>query len=72
MKTKKKALKKLAETINKFPESALPEEIQTEVYSVGKNNGYKDKLREWFILIYEVLFGEKDGPRMGFFISFLE
>ena len=66
----KKALKKLAETINKFPESALPEEIQTEVYSVGKNNGYKDKLREWFILIYEVLFGEKDGPRMGFFISF--
>ena len=66
----KKALKKLAETINKFSESALPEEIQTEVYSVGKNNGYKDKLREWFILIYEVLFGEKDGPRMGFFISF--
>ena len=35
-----------------------------------KENGYEKKLREWFILIYEVLFGSKDGPRMGFFISF--
>ena len=66
----KKALKKLAEKINLMPLTAQPEEIQTEVYSVGKDNGYKEKLREWFILIYEVLFGEKDGPRMGFFISF--
>ena len=40
------------------------------VYSTGKENGYEKKLREWFILIYEVLFGSKDGPRMGFFISF--
>ena len=46
------------------------EEIQTLVYSTGKENGYEKKLREWFILIYEVLFGSKDGPRMGFFISF--
>ena len=36
----------------------------------GKENGYEKKLREWFILIYEVLFGSEDGPRMGFFISF--
>ena len=47
-----------------------PEDIQTEIYTVGKNNGYKENLREWFKLIYEVLFGELDGPRMGFFISF--
>ena len=46
------------------------EDIQTIVYSVGKENGYSSNLREWFKLIYEVLFGEKDGPRMGFFISF--
>ena len=46
------------------------EDIQTVVYSTGKENGYEKKLREWFILIYEVLFGSKDGPRMGFFISF--
>jgi lysyl-tRNA synthetase class 1 len=47
-----------------------PEAIQTIVYSVGKKIGYKDNLREWFKLIYEVIFGDKEGPRMGFFISF--
>ena len=47
-----------------------PEEIQTIVYSVGKENGYDKNLRDWFKLIYQVLFGDIDGPRMGFFISF--
>ena len=47
-----------------------PEDIQTIVYSIGKEQGYDKNLRDWFKLIYEVLFGEKDGPRMGFFISF--
>jgi len=47
-----------------------PEEIQTIVYSVGKENGYEKNLREWFKLIYQVLFGDIDGPRMGYFISF--
>ena len=40
------------------------------VYTVGKESGYETNLRNWFKLIYEVLFGELDGPRMGFFISF--
>ena len=26
----------------------------------------KKNLRDWFKLIYEVLFGEENGPRMGF------
>ncbi len=47
-----------------------PEEIQTIVYSAGKENGYEKNLRDWFKLIYQVLFGEEDGPRMGFFVSF--
>ena len=47
-----------------------PEEIQTEIYTVGKENGYKENLREWFKLIYQVIFGDVNGPRMGFFISF--
>ena len=40
------------------------------IYSVGKENGYKENLRDWFKLIYQVTFGEENGPRMGFFISF--
>jgi lysyl-tRNA synthetase class 1 len=37
---------------------------------VGKDNGYEENLREWFKAIYEIVFGDQDGPRMGFFISF--
>jgi lysyl-tRNA synthetase class 1 len=47
-----------------------PEAIQTIVYSVGKENGYKQNLRDWFKMIYEVIFGDENGPRLGFFISF--
>ena len=66
----KKALKILSEKISKLSQSMKPEEIQTVVYSVGKENGYSKNLREWFKLIYQVIFGDDDGPRMGFFISF--
>ena len=66
----KKALINLAKKLESVKQDTKPEDIQTVVYSTGKENGYEKKLREWFILIYEVLFGSKDGPRMGFFISF--
>ncbi len=66
----RKALSNLALKIEKISENMPPEEIQTIVYSVGKENGYEKNLRDWFKLIYQVLFGDLDGPRMGFFISF--
>ena len=64
------ALTDLAKKLESVTQDSKPEDIQTIVYSTGKENGYHKNLREWFILIYEVLFGDKDGPRMGFFISF--
>ena len=66
----KKALLDLAKKLELVKQDSKPEDIQSMVYSIGKENGYEKKLREWFILIYEILFGSKDGPRMGFFISF--
>jgi len=66
----KKALKNLVAELKKINQSLKPEEIQTYVYTVGKENGYEKNLRDWFKLIYEVVFGEKNGPRIGFFISF--
>ena len=66
----KNALLNLAKKLELVEQDSKPEDIQTIVYSTGKENGYENKLREWFILIYEVLFGSEDGPRMGFFISF--
>ena len=66
----KKALENLVLKLKKLDQSLEPEEIQTHVYTVGKENGYEKNLRDWFKLIYEVVFGETNGPRMGFFISF--
>ena len=66
----KKALEFLLDALEGCNEKMSPEEIQTCIYTVGKENGYKDNLRDWFKLIYEVVFGDENGPRMGFFISF--
>ena len=66
----KKALEALISTLEKCNDQMPPEEIQTLIYSTGKENGYAENLRDWFKLIYEVVFGDENGPRMGFFISF--
>ena len=66
----KMALQALVETLDKCNDQMLPEDIQTLIYSTGKENGYSENLRDWFKLIYEVVFGDENGPRMGFFISF--
>ena len=60
----------LIKTLDNCNDEMLPEDIQTLIYTVGKENGYSENLRDWFKLIYEVVFGEENGPRMGFFISF--
>ena len=65
-----KALLDLISNLEKCTDNMNPEDIQTEIYTVGKNNGYKENLREWFKLIYQVVFGVENGPRLGFFISF--
>ena len=66
----KTALKALIKTLEDCNDQMSPEEIQTLIYSTGKENGYTENLRDWFKLIYEVVFGDENGPRMGFFISF--
>ena len=66
----KRALENLVKKLSEIDQGLSPEEIQTFVYTVGKENGYEKNLRDWFKLIYEVVFGEENGPRMGFFISF--
>ena len=66
----KKALEALVKTLDKCDDKMKPEDIQTMIYSAGKENGYTENLRDWFKLIYEVVFGDENGPRMGFFISF--
>ena len=68
--SEKKALLDLILNLEKCSDDMRPEDIQTQIYTVGKNNGYRENLRDWFKLIYEVVFGVENGPRLGFFISF--
>ncbi len=69
-KTEINALNALIVALDNCNDQMEPEDIQTQIYTVGKDNGYKENLRDWFKLIYEVVFGVENGPRIGFFISF--
>lgn len=62
------ALEMLKNEINNIPEDADAGEFQTAVFSVGKEKEYEN-LREWFGALYEILLGQKEGPRMGSFIA---
>ena len=44
------------------------EEIQSKIYEIGMNLEY-EKLKEWFSSFYEVILGQKEGPRIGSFIK---
>ena len=54
----KKALEALIKTLDECNDKMSPEDIQTLIYSTGKDNGYSENLRDWFRLIYEVVFGD--------------
>ena len=44
------------------------EEIQTQIYNIGKKHNFSN-LRDFFILIYQTLLGQNQGPRLGSFIK---
>ncbi|AFK54581.1 lysyl-tRNA synthetase, class I [Tistrella mobilis KA081020-065] len=62
------AIEALAARLGDLPADATAEAIQDEVYEVGKAHGFEN-LRAWFKLLYEVLLGQEQGPRMGSFIQ---
>jgi lysyl-tRNA synthetase class 1 len=62
------ALADLDKRLAAFPEKVLAEEIQNEVYAVGKEHGF-EPLRDWFQALYQVLLGQSQGPRFGSFVE---
>jgi lysyl-tRNA synthetase class 1 len=62
------ALADLEMRLAKLAKDATAEEIQSEVYAVGKEHGF-EPLRDWFAALYEVLLGQTQGPRFGSFIE---
>ncbi len=62
------ALKDLAGVLERFGDERDAEKVQFEVYEVGKRHQF-EPLRDWFKAIYEVLFGQTQGPRFGSFAA---
>ncbi|HCR85948.1 MAG TPA: lysine--tRNA ligase [Alphaproteobacteria bacterium] len=65
----KKAVLDVRAKIETLPDSLTADEIQTQIFEIGKQNGYEQNLRDWFSLLYKVLLGQASGPRMGSFIK---
>ncbi|MGR4001218.1 MAG: lysine--tRNA ligase [Alphaproteobacteria bacterium] len=64
--TERAALLELADTLNNMSPDSNASQIQNEVYEVGKHHDFPS-LRHWFQACYEILFGQKTGPRLGSF-----
>ena len=62
----KESISKLILAIENYSESIKAEDYQKIIYNIGKEI-YPDSLRLWFISLYEILFGSKNGPRLGSF-----
>lgn len=42
--------------------------IQNSFYNIAQESSYKDNIREFFKMVYEVLLGQSTGPRLGTFV----
>ncbi|MCP5367586.1 MAG: lysine--tRNA ligase [Hyphomicrobiales bacterium] len=65
----KAALEDLLAALDGMAADATAEDIQTEVYEVGKRHPCFADLRAWFQALYQILLGQDQGPRMGSFIA---
>jgi lysyl-tRNA synthetase class 1 len=66
--TEQAALGELLRYLESAPADASAEDLQNEVYEIGKRHPFPE-LKAWFKALYEVLLGQDQGPRMGSFIA---
>jgi lysyl-tRNA synthetase class 1 len=66
--TERAALEELLRYLENAPKDATAEDLQNEVYEIGKRHPFAE-LKAWFKALYEVLLGQDQGPRMGSFIA---
>jgi lysyl-tRNA synthetase class 1 len=62
------ALEELANALEQMPDERDGETVQAVVYEIGKRHKF-EPLRDWFRALYEVLFGQAQGPRFGSFAA---
>lgn len=59
------ALGDLAGKLREIGDGAEEDRYHTAAFDAGKAHGYEKNLRDWFAAIYEIVFGQTEGPRMG-------
>jgi lysyl-tRNA synthetase class 1 len=62
------ALTDLAQALDRMGSERDGEVVQNAVYEIGKRHTF-EPLRDWFKALYEVLFGQSQGPRFGSFAA---
>jgi lysyl-tRNA synthetase class 1 len=62
------ALEFLAQRFSEVGEDEAEDVYQTIVFDAGKAQGFEN-MRGWFQALYEVVFGQSEGPRMGPFVK---
>ena len=63
-----KAMQDLSDKLAELTPDSDGQAVQSVVYAVGKEHGF-EPLRDWFGALYEVLLGQKQGPRFGSFAA---
>ena len=58
------ALEMLSARLKEIGEGGSEDEYQTAVFDAGKAQDFEN-IRDWFKGLYEVVFGQEAGPRMG-------
>ena len=64
----KRVIEALIMEISSNKDELSAEDYQNLIYKYGKEI-YPDNLREWFVALYQILFGSNSGPRLGSFFN---
>lgn len=62
------AMEELAQTLMTTAPKSDGDTIQSIIFSIGKKHAFLN-LRDWFKALYQVLFGQDQGPRFGSFVA---
>ena len=62
------ALEMLSARLKEAGDAGSEDDYQTAVFDAGKAQSFEN-IRDWFKGLYEVVFGQEQGPRMGPFIK---
>ena len=62
------ALEMLSGELRTLGDAADEDAFQTAVFNAGKAQNFEN-IRDWFTGLYEVVFGQPEGPRMGPFVK---